>query len=277
MKNSWVKKSVVISLVWILILTLFPAILIDWSQIDGFAEACLEVLRLWIRIAPFLILFLLHHCLILRLFPLRKKAYILCFIAALIAFSAWIVFDPMRPRHPGPPPSMEARPTPPPDMETRPTPPPDRGPRPDRPDGPPEKRRPFGPEASLILLGALMLVADRYGTTYLRGKTAGPSDAEQMEDLFFMSDYHRVRVRIDDILYIQSMGEYIKIYRESESLPLITIYSLSRVYAQLPADRFVRIHRSYIVARNAIEKHSRREVVLKNGVSLPIGDKYKES
>ncbi len=94
--------------------------------------------------------------------------------------------------------------------------------------------------------------------------------------LFFKSDYHLVKVAADDILYIQGMGEYIKIYRRSEDLPLITLYGLAKVLSELPAGDFIQIHRSYIVARSAIGKRSRTEVILTNGQKLPIGSTFKK-
>ena len=96
-------------------------------------------------------------------------------------------------------------------------------------------------------------------------------------ELYFMSDYHRVKVLVDDILYIQSMGEYIKIYRRSDAMPLITLYGIARLASELPEGEFIRIHRSYIVARNAIEKTSRSEVVLTGGATLPVSATYKDA
>ncbi len=92
-----------------------------------------------------------------------------------------------------------------------------------------------------------------------------------------MSDYHRVKVLVDDILYIQSMGEYIKIYRRSDVMPLITLYGIARLASELPEGQFVRIHRSYIVARNAIGKTSRSKVVLTGGTTLPVSATYKDT
>ncbi len=98
---------------------------------------------------------------------------------------------------------------------------------------------------------------------------------KQKQALYFKSDYHLVKVSVEDILYIQGMGEYIKIYRRSEKMPLITLYGLGKVLSELPSGDFIQIHRSYIVARNAIEKSSRTEVVLTNGTKLPIGGTFK--
>lgn len=94
--------------------------------------------------------------------------------------------------------------------------------------------------------------------------------------LYFKSDYHLVTVDSDDILFIQGMGEYIKIYRRSDDLPLITLHGLAKVLSELPAGDFIQIHRSYIVSRNAIEKYSRTEVILTNGQKLPIGSTFKK-
>ncbi|MBP5539422.1 MAG: LytTR family transcriptional regulator [Bacteroidales bacterium] len=108
-------------------------------------------------------------------------------------------------------------------------------------------------------------------------KITADGQAPAPRDLYFMSDYHRVKVPVDDIIYVQSMGEYIKIFRRSDAMPLITLYGIARLAAELPEGQFTRIHRSYIVARSAIEKTSRSEVVLTCGTTLPVSATYKDA
>ncbi|UOQ78569.1 LytTR family transcriptional regulator [Hymenobacter sp. 5516J-16] len=78
----------------------------------------------------------------------------------------------------------------------------------------------------------------------------------------------------DDILYIEGMKEYLMIYTTTGKV--LTLQSFRRVEEVLPADRFARIHKSYLVALSRIE-HVERGKVQVAGRLLPIGDTYRDS
>ena len=71
-------------------------------------------------------------------------------------------------------------------------------------------------------------------------------------ELIFKTDYKQVRIKPDDILYIEGMAEYLKINKTGSPTPLIVHLSMKRLLEQLPDDRFMRIHKSYIVNLNRI-------------------------
>ena len=71
------------------------------------------------------------------------------------------------------------------------------------------------------------------------------------------------------------MSEYVKIFMEDAETPIIVLYSLKHLIGQLPGERFMRIHRSYIVALQHITSASRTNVLLDNGLSLPVGEMYR--
>ena len=285
MKRLRIKKEQwIILCVWGFFLLVLPAILMDWGRVSGVSDIGRGYAATWLRILPFLLLYILHHDGLMRWYPREKIWYFTGLMVLMLLFGAWQFLDPHRP---GPP---HDRPGPPP-HEMRPADaPPDSlaGPPPafDRPDGP---HHPHGPEVSLILLGLLMVSGDHAGTLYVRKKRAEEMQKKEAQEvmanglsaapreLFFMSDYHRVKVLVDDILYVQSMGEYIKIFLRSDAMPLITLYGIARLASELPEGQFVRIHRSYIVARSAIEKTSRSEVVLTGGATLPVSATYKDA
>ncbi len=283
MKQRRIKKEQwIILCVWVFALLVLPTLLIDWARVSGVSDVWRGFSQLWLRILPFFLLYILHHDGLMRLYPQKKGWYLTGLAVLMLSFGAWQFLDPHRPGppndRPGPPPH-EMRPELPPDR-SMPGPPPDG----DRPDGP---HHPHGPEVSFFLLGLLIVSGDFAGTLYARKKRAEEAAqhaAAEKEDavsspreLYFMSDYHRVKVLVDDILYIQSMGEYIKIYRRSDVMPLITLYGIARLASELPEGQFVRIHRSYIVARNAIGKTSRSKVVLTGGTTLPVSATYKDT
>lgn len=99
----------------------------------------------------------------------------------------------------------------------------------------------------------------------------------QPEALIFKMDYKTVRVEPDRIRYAESMSEYLKIWLTDTEAPLVVLYSLKRLAEQLPAGRFQRIHRSYLVNLSLVREFSRNTVVLDSGISLPVSDLYRAS
>ena len=91
--------------------------------------------------------------------------------------------------------------------------------------------------------------------------------------LFFSVGKKKVKVFLDEILYIESMKEYIRVNTKSKSV--LTKFKLSQVDELLSENNFLRIHRSIIVAKDKIEAFSATEVEL-GGKRLPIGRSYKE-
>jgi len=95
------------------------------------------------------------------------------------------------------------------------------------------------------------------------------------EVLYFKTDYKTVPVEIDTIRYVESMSEYLKIYLDGQDAPLIVLYSLKRLAEQLPADRFMRVHRSYLIPVSRIREASSAAVLLEGDVLVPVGESYR--
>src|SRR5579863_114047 len=91
--------------------------------------------------------------------------------------------------------------------------------------------------------------------------------------LFFNVGKKKVKVFLDEILYIESMKEYIRVNTKIKSV--LTKFKLTQVEELLSENNFLRIHRSFIVAKDKIEAFSATEVEL-GGKRLPIGRSYKE-
>lgn len=94
-------------------------------------------------------------------------------------------------------------------------------------------------------------------------------------ELVFKTDYKQVRVKPDNILYIEGMGEYLKIFQQGAATPLVVLMSMKRILEQLPDDRFARVHKSYIVNLNRIANSSRTQVTMENNTTIPIGESYR--
>ncbi|MBR5661836.1 MAG: response regulator transcription factor [Bacteroidales bacterium] len=93
--------------------------------------------------------------------------------------------------------------------------------------------------------------------------------------LHFKADYRTISVDVRKIVCVESMSEYVKIFLEDSEAPIIVLYSLKNLIEQLPVNRFMRIHRSYIIALGHISEASRTSVRLDNGKTLPVGELYR--
>jgi len=93
--------------------------------------------------------------------------------------------------------------------------------------------------------------------------------------LFVKSDYKLIRIELDNIKYIESQHEYIKIHLVN-STPVMTQLSLKSIDEQLPSDRFMRVHRSYIVNLAKITVIERNRIVFDEKVYIPVSEQYKD-
>jgi len=82
-----------------------------------------------------------------------------------------------------------------------------------------------------------------------------------------------IKILLRDVEYIESMGDYLKIYLAGTDKPVLTLMTMKKVLEKLPEEQFARIHRSFIVALNKIKSIHNRKVNLANA-ELPIGDAY---
>ena len=105
-------------------------------------------------------------------------------------------------------------------------------------------------------------------------RTAGRAAPED-DAIFFKLDYKTVRIPYEDIRFVESMSEYIKIHLLSQPTPLVVLYSLRRIAEQLPSQRFLRIHRSYLINLSHLKETGRGTVVLDDASVLPVGDLYR--
>jgi two-component system LytT family response regulator len=93
--------------------------------------------------------------------------------------------------------------------------------------------------------------------------------------LYVHSEYRVIKISMRDIEYIESMQDYIKIYLINTERPVLTLMPLKCVVEKLPANQFVRIHRSYVVARAQIRSIYNRKIKLSR-IELPVGTNYSE-
>lgn len=108
----------------------------------------------------------------------------------------------------------------------------------------------------------------------LRRRAELPREAAE-EFIYVRSDYKLVQVALADILYVEGLKDYVKIYRESDPHPLLSLVSLKAMEEKLPAGRFVRVHRSYIVQRSKIRVMERGRIVF-GKERIPVSEACKD-
>ena len=81
-------------------------------------------------------------------------------------------------------------------------------------------------------------------------------------------------ILLDDIIYVESLGNYMKLFSSKANLPIIIYGSLSSIANELDAGIFVQVHRSYIINCNKIKSFVSKTLIMNNGEILPVGRKY---
>lgn len=103
-------------------------------------------------------------------------------------------------------------------------------------------------------------------------ETETPAPADTV--IFVKADYKTVKINVQDILYIESLREYVAIHTPSGKT--VTLQSIKRLEQVLPGDKFVRIHKSYLVAIEQIDTVMKNQLRIKE-VTLPIGETYRSN
>jgi DNA-binding LytR/AlgR family response regulator len=101
--------------------------------------------------------------------------------------------------------------------------------------------------------------------------TSKNSVAEAENFLYFRSDRKMVKVVLKDILYVESLKDYVKIATCQDQV--VTKYAMTAMEAMLPGESFLRIHRSYMVSLDKVQSFSQSHIQIA-GVVLPIGKLY---
>jgi DNA-binding LytR/AlgR family response regulator len=91
--------------------------------------------------------------------------------------------------------------------------------------------------------------------------------------IFIKSDKKSIKLNIQDIEYVEGLGDYIKIYTSDKKL--VTNLTMKKIENQLPSTQFYRIHKSFIISMDKIDSIEGNMVKLKNTV-IPIGKSYRQ-
>lgn len=93
--------------------------------------------------------------------------------------------------------------------------------------------------------------------------------------IYVKSDYKLLQIPLQQILYIEGLKDYVKIYTEGEAKPILSLISMKMMEERLPFSLFIRVHRSYIVQKSKIKVLDRGRIVFDKEY-IPVSDSYKQ-
>ena len=105
--------------------------------------------------------------------------------------------------------------------------------------------------------------------------TQNEAEASDKEVISVKADYKTQLVKVADIVYLESAGEYVRLHM-NDGTKLVTLFRLKNMESALQSSQFMRVHRSYIINLNHISGYTKGRVFLSNEDYVPIGENYKE-
>ena len=100
-------------------------------------------------------------------------------------------------------------------------------------------------------------------------------EVEIPDYIFVKSEYKQIQIFLNDIIYIESMKDYAKIFLTSQSSPIVTLLSLKKLNEELPKENFMRVHRSFIVSLEKIEIVEKNQIVF-GKQRITVAEPYRE-
>lgn len=101
-----------------------------------------------------------------------------------------------------------------------------------------------------------------------------PNWSETNDFIFVKSEYQILKVNLEDIRFIEGMDDYVKIYTKEKMI--LTNMPMKDILRRLPASKFVRVHRSFIVPLSRIESVRNKRIKIDDKL-IPVGDSYTEN
>ena len=106
-------------------------------------------------------------------------------------------------------------------------------------------------------------------------KVQSPS-VEYQKTIFVKSDYKLIQIDLDKILYIEGLKDYVKICTEEQPHPIISHITMKAMEEMLPENRFIRVHKSFIVNQEKIKIIEHNRIVF-DKIRIPVSDSYKDA
>ena len=103
-----------------------------------------------------------------------------------------------------------------------------------------------------------------------------PSLEVKNDFIFIKSEYKTRRINFSEIHYIEGLKDYVKIFLTGEKKPVLSLSTLKALEARLPEEKFMRVHRSFIVNLETVKIIDRNRIVF-GEVRIPVTDQYKDN
>jgi len=95
------------------------------------------------------------------------------------------------------------------------------------------------------------------------------------EFLFLKSDYKIKRINFNDILYVEGLKDYVKVFTVNSTKPVLSLTTMKLLESKLPESKFLRVHRSFIVNLEKIDTIERSRIVF-GKTYIPVSEQYKD-
>ncbi len=105
---------------------------------------------------------------------------------------------------------------------------------------------------------------------------AESESSDNREYISVRADHKTSLIKVSNIVYLESEGEYVRMHL-NDGTKLVTLFRLKNMESALPADSFMRVHRSYIVNLKCVTGYTKGRVFLNNDDYVPIGENYKDA
>ncbi|HVZ97986.1 MAG TPA: LytTR family DNA-binding domain-containing protein [Chitinophagaceae bacterium] len=115
-----------------------------------------------------------------------------------------------------------------------------------------------------------------YELYQLKTAAKSPTPGPQPDYIFVNVEYSLVKVVLADIMWVEGLKDYIRIHLNNSNKPIVTRMNMKTIEDELPSDKFLRIHKSYIVSIHFITSIRKNSVFI-NDTELPIGESYKDA
>jgi len=106
-------------------------------------------------------------------------------------------------------------------------------------------------------------------------KATSPTQVPSADYIFLKVEYQLVKVVLKDITHVEAYKDYVKVHLKSKNHPLLSLTSMKNMEELLPKDRFMRVHRSFIISLDHIDSIS-KNVIHIGDQQIAVGDLYKD-
>ncbi|MFI3281905.1 MAG: LytTR family DNA-binding domain-containing protein [Rikenellaceae bacterium] len=96
----------------------------------------------------------------------------------------------------------------------------------------------------------------------------------EIDSIYVKSEYKLLRIELEKLLYVEGLKDYVKFHVEGEPKPILSLMNIKHVEEILSRDKFIRVHRSFIVRKDKIKVIERSRILFGNE-AIPIGESYK--